>query len=391
MKKNIAHFIEAFPASGENYVYSQVITTQTYNSQLFSEYALKTNYTTNLHAESYLPLTFSKWANRGIRAIRNHFLPDIQNAVFCNWCEKKLKNQPPDLLHAHFGTMGFKIINIKKKINVPLIVTFYGVDISNVIKHPQWKNRYKKMAQFADRLIVLFDEGVERLAQLGFDRKKITVWDIGIPIQEYPYRQPNITGEKIKFLITARFVEKKGHFILLKAFKKTLEKHSDITLTMIGNGPLKTEILSKINEYQMHDKIQLIDTSNRSDFFDLFKTALSNHDIFVLPSIVADNGDDEGGPPVVLANAMATGLPIISTNIGGISRAIRHNETGLLSTSGDSEDLYQKMTYLIENKNTWKPLSMQARQLAESRFDLTQQIDKLKNIYTEVLAQHGSK
>lgn len=391
MKKNVAHFVEAFPASGENYVYSQVIETQIFSSRLYSEYALNSNYNAGVEAESYLQLSHSKHVNRIFRSVRNHILPNLQNAMFCNWCEKKLTNHPPDLLHTHFGTMGFKIINLKKKINVPLVVTFYGVDISNVIKDLTWQSRYKEMAKYADRLIVLFDEGVERLVKLGFDPKKITVWDIGIPISDYPYRTPNHTDKTIKFLITARFVEKKGYFVLINAFNKALKKHPNLTLTIIGNGPLKNEILAKTNELHLSEKVQLIDTAHRDDFFSLFKSALHAHDIFVLPSVVADNGDDEGGPPVVLTNAMAVGLPIISTNIGGISRAIEHNKTGLLSTSGDSEDLYKKMIYLIENKNLWEGFALKGRQLAESRFDLNRQIAKLENIYTEILADYESK
>lgn len=387
MKKRVAHFVESFPASGENYVYSQVRDTARFQGDLYSEYQIISPYSSGLSCQSYLKLTNSPFINRGLRAIRNRILPGQHNKMLCRWYEGKMQARPPDLIHAHFGTTGFKVLDLKKKLGVPLLVTFYGVDISQVLREPKWRARYRELVQAADKLIVLFDEGVDRLVELGADRKKISVWDIGIPLDEYTYRKPRTDSDGVKFLITARFVEKKGYFVLLQAFRKVLDRHPASSLTMIGNGPLKQDIQQRIQELGLADKTHLVDTQNAGNFFDLFKQALNEHDLFVLPSIVSKGGDDEGGPPVVITNAMAVGLPVISTPIGGISRAIIHGETGYLTTSGDAQGLSEQMIYCIENRQSWNSISLGGRSLAEERFNIKKQLDQVEDFYQEVLGK----
>src|SRR5258708_32102873 len=120
-------------------------------------------------------------------------------------------------------------------------------------------------------------------------------------------------------------------------------------------------------------------------FFQWFKRGLGDHDRFVLPSSVARKGDEESGPPVVLSNAMAVGLPIVSTPIGGIPRAVHDGETGILATPNDAEDLAEKIASLVDQPDRWQVLSRRARELAEERFNRTRQIEKLEALYDELL------
>ena len=268
-----------------------------------------------------------------------------------------------------------------------MVVTFYGVDASACTIDPYWVKRLKIMFQYASVIIVLCESAKKSLISIGCEEGKLIIWNIGIPLENYHYEPSSKLKDNqgVRFLIVARFVEKKGYGVLLDAFQKLSKKESNITLTIIGYGPLKSQIQSKIKSLQLQKYIKLIDTSEVSNFFKIFKYNLENHDVFVLPSVVASNGDDEGGPPIVITNAMASGLPVISTPIGGIDRAIIDNKTGFIVKSNDSDSLYEKMFYLCRNKNQWRAISDGARRLVESDFDKKMQLEKINKIYTNLL------
>src|SRR5712692_10016283 len=122
------------------------------------------------------------------------------------------------LIHAHFGMMGYKSLGTKRKLELPMITTFYGVDASHCVRSPYWIPRFQRLFREGDLFIVLCDEVIDRLAAIGCPRDRMRVWDIGIPLEEYPFRPPRPTQDA-RLLCVARFVEKKGHAVLLESYK----------------------------------------------------------------------------------------------------------------------------------------------------------------------------
>ena len=299
---------------------------------------------------------------------------------------KPLKSEI-SIIHAHFGHIAYKYIGLAKLLNVPMVVTFYGVDASACAVDPYWIKRLKVMFQYASVIIVLCESAKKSLISVGCNESKIIIWDIGIPIENYKY-EPTLKLKEntvVRFLIVARFVEKKGYDVLLDAFKKLSQNESNISLTIVGYGPLKSKIKSKIEFLNLQEYINVIDTSEVSNFFEMFKYNLETHDLFVLPSIIASNGDDEGGPPIVITNSMAAGLPVISTPVGGIERAIIDNKTGFLVKPNDSDSLHEKMSYLCKHKSQWRVVSDAARLLVESNFNKEKQLEKINKIYSNLV------
>jgi len=318
--------------------------------------------------------------------LRNKIISKIFDFISLPFFEKIIIQNNVRIMHAHFGTFGCKLGTLKKRTGIPLLVTFYGIDISYYIRQPEWIIKYRKMFEFADKFIVLCDEAKQRLINCDCPEKKIEIWDIGINLNEFPYKERK-NKHKVKFLTVARFREKKGYPILLKAFSILTKKYRNVYLTIIGYGPLKKDIGLQIKELGIDDQVTLIDTANikGEDFNKLFKNALYDNDIFVLPSIVAKSGDDEGGPPVVITNAQSSGMPVISTPVGGISRAIIDNETGILAAPGNPYSLFEKMEYLINHQELWRILGEKARKHIEKNFNLMKQVQKLEEIYNSLL------
>ena len=355
-KKVIAHLVEGYAATGESYVYEQVNFSSSYANVLLAEWRLTHRYDPVMPVQRlsvFRPTFDNPLIERVARFLARRTLERPYLKFLNLFFLHRMQQNKASLIHAHFGMIGAKTLSAVKASRLPFVVTFYGVDGSQAVRDPYWQPRLKRMLSVADKVVVLCDEVGDRLADLGCDRSKLMVWDIGIKIEDYPYRPPRIilNGQPVKFLTVARFVEKKGYEYLLQAFRNVLKENClKATLTIAGNGPLGSKIQQWISDYGLTNYVEFIDTNGNTNFFDLFKRLLNTHDIFVLPSVIAKNGDDEGGPPVVIANAQAIGLPVISTPVGGITRAITDGETGVLIQPKDVQSLSEAMCDLATNQ-----------------------------------------
>jgi glycosyltransferase involved in cell wall biosynthesis len=396
-KKVIAHLIEGYAATGESYVYEQVNFASAYTSVLMAEWRLTHRYDPVTPAQrlSVFRNTFGNPLNERVaRFLARRILEWPYLRYLNSFFARRLQQYDACLVHAHFGMMGVKALPAVKTLKLPLVVTFYGVDGSQAVRDPYWRPRLSRMLSVADKVVVLCDEVGDRLVDLGCDRAKLLVWNIGIKVEDYPYRPPRmvLTGKPVKFLTVARFVEKKGYEYLLRAFRNVVKNNCiEATLTIAGNGPLGPKIQQWISDYGLTNCVEFIDTYDNPNFFDLFKHLLNTHDIFVLPSVIAKNGDDEGGPPVVIANAQAVGLPVISTPVGGITRAIINGETGVLIQPKDVQSLTEAMCDLATNLVKVKHISERARTHVELNFNAQLQLEKIINLYDHLLKKSSEQ
>jgi len=388
MRKLILHCIENYAYSGENYIFEQVLNSEGFDSFLLSEKFVDTGFNpvASSHRISFRRMFRIELVEKAVKKISWLYLENIYLWLMVRYFKIKLKSKKPDVLHVHFGHVAYRYLGLAKSLNIPMVVTFYGVDATACTKDKYWIKRLQLMFEVVNIILVLNDEAANNLIGIGCPKEKIKVWDIGIPIVEYPYRQPRSINENdtIKFLIVARFVEKKGHLYLLEAFSKLVENIENVRLTIVGHGPLKSMILSKIELLNIKEYVDFIDTSSEVDFFTLFKETLISHDIFVLPSVTAKNGDEEG-TPIVISNAMAVGLPVISTPIGGIERAIENEVTGYLVEPNSSDDLFKRMYFLSKNTECWNDISIQARDRIEENFDKTKQLKYIDDLYNRLM------
>jgi glycosyltransferase involved in cell wall biosynthesis len=152
----------------------------------------------------------------------------------------------------------------------------------------------------------------------------------------------------------------------------------------MGYGPLKDFIESFIHDNGLVDKAEVIDTTNNSNFNRVFSERLKEADVFLYPAIKTDKGNEEGTPVCILC-AMSTGLPVIASDVGGISEIIDHDVDGILVEQRNIEDLSKAMISLIEGLNKRKKLSLSARDKIVREFNIEKQIDKLIEIYRSVL------
>jgi colanic acid/amylovoran biosynthesis glycosyltransferase len=311
-------------------------------------------------------------------------------SLFNRFCLTHARGFHGELVHAHFGTTGVMALPFIKAIGLPSIVTFYGVDGSASLRIPRWRENFQEMFAQVDRVLVLCDAVRDRLLAIGCPAQKLVVWNLPAGIERYPYRPRVTTGSGVRFLIAARFVEKKGHRYLAEAFDAVVRARVDARLTMIGYGPFKAAIEADVRRRGLTDRVTIVDTQLASSFAEVYREALDNHDIFVLPSTTGVNGDDEGGPALTMVCAQAAGLPVICTPFAGAERSVVDGVTGLLCRQDDASSLAERMRWLADHRRSWNTIGCAGSLGAREHFSLDGQMSALLEVYRAVIDEaHG--
>jgi len=302
-----------------------------------------------------------------------------------------LLRDKPDIIHAHFGNSGFRALILKKFSNLPLVTTFYGFDLSCLPeKSPRWKSRFLKLFRQGDFFVV---EGAcmrRRLIALGCPEGKILIHRIGVDLDKIKFL-PRKIGEdrQIKILISARFCEKKGIPFALKAFALVRKENLGVNLmlTIIGDANKnsssdcyeKRKIIGLVKEHSLEGNVRFLGFKKYSEFLQ----ELYNHHIFLSPSITAVNGDAEGGAPVSIIEASASGMPVISTLHCDIPEIILNGKSGYLVPEQDIESLKDKLNYLIHNHNEWVKMGLEGRRHIEKYYNIVNNVKKIKELYDQ--------
>jgi colanic acid/amylovoran biosynthesis glycosyltransferase len=290
----------------------------------------------------------------------------------------------PDVLHAHFGTTGWKISALAERRRIPLVVSFYGVDVSQIIRDTRWRRRYRALFRRASRLVVLCDAAAERLTRLGCPPAKVRVWNHPLDLDAYRFEYKAPSGPT-RLIIAARFVEKKGYPFLLQAFADLVRGGRDLTLTAVGYGPGRRHIEEYAAQLGLGARFRVVDTTGVRHFDTFYNDLLRQHDIFVLPSTTARSGDDEGGPALSLVLAQAAGLPVICTPFAGAERSVIDDETGLLCRQDDKDSLAERIAFLIDHPELGARLAERANRLVRGAFGLEGQAAGMLDIYHDAV------
>jgi colanic acid/amylovoran biosynthesis glycosyltransferase len=290
-------------------------------------------------------------------------------------------------IHAHQGKHSLAILPIAIKYDIPLIVHFRGRDSSTQTEKRFLKNkkRYESLINHGAGYFAVCQFLADELKKLGFPEDKIHVLYGGLDLDLYPYFQRSLpkAGREIKIVSVARLVEKKGFHTLLKAFHLIHKEYPRATLNIIGTGKDEEKIKGLINEHRLNDCVFL---KGAMESQQVSKELRDSH-LFCLASETGEDGDVEGVPNA-LKEAMASGLPVISTYHGGIPELIEHKRTGYLSPEKDHEALAKGIKYFLDHPRVWASYSQLGRQVIEDKFDLKKQILEQQKLYNLIITKN---
>jgi colanic acid/amylovoran biosynthesis glycosyltransferase len=396
----IAFLIGYFPALSETFILNQIIgllnrghtvdifaVTNKWESTTHSEilkYNLlsKTHYRYNIRDIFYTLMKPSIGKYKKLIKTLN-FLKYGQNAYRLRLFLDSLhiiKNGPYDIVHSHFATKNIIGAQLKDTgtLKGGLISSFYGYDITGFIEK-NGKDIYNILFNNASRIIIIVNQWKKKLIDLGCSSEKIIVNRIGVD----PAKFKN-DGGKIKpfiqILSIGRLVEKKGLEYGIRAFAKINKKNPNVIYKILGEGPLKRNLTILTEKLGLKEKVFFLGSKDQDEIIKIIKKS----DILLAPSITAKNGDQEG-TPVALMEAMAGGLPALSTYHGGIPELVKDEHTGFLVNEKDSNDLANKLEFLIQNPKVRKTFGRNGRKQIKDNFNTNLLNDNLIKIYEDVL------
>jgi len=244
----------------------------------------------------------------------------------------------------------------------------------------------QKLAE-AHSLVMISRYNLDYFDQIHSCRDKSRIIRCGIDLSAFPFVPPkkrNLSGP-FKLLGVGRFVEKKGFKHLIEAVAYLRKDNVDIELTLIGDGPLYNDLLTSVKSQDLDNVVHLV---GRKSSFEVQK-AMRVSNLVVVPSITSQSGEMEG-IPVVIMEAMATGVPVVSTDHSGIPELVRVGETGWIVPERDAEALAQAILKII--KSDVREILYNARQLIEKEYDIEVVAEQRENFFSDIsgVSQHSS-
>jgi colanic acid/amylovoran biosynthesis glycosyltransferase len=291
-----------------------------------------------------------------------------------------VKRNKISLLHAHHGQLGVLLLPFKDETKLPLVTSIRGRDATMANQPVGYLENMKMLFERGERFFPVCNYLADRLIAWGCPPEKIRVLYGGVDLDQFHYQAPNLESSSQNILSMGRLVEKKGHHILMQAFQKIRAKFPNATLTIIGGGEMEDQLRSLAVQLELGESFRLLNHLHKSQV----REQMAKADLFVAASLEASNGDVEGIPNV-LKEAMATGIPVVSTYHAGIPELITNDKEGVLVQENNVDALTGALDWMLENRALWPFYSTNARAKIEQAFDLNQQLLQQAKYYDELL------
>ncbi len=298
------------------------------------------------------------------------------------------RNAGAQLMHSHFGHVGWANAAVARALNIPHVVTFYGFDVNMLpTQDSRWRGRYAELFAGVDRVLCEGSHMAARVAELGCGEDRIRVHHLGVELQHIPF-QPRSwrPGETLKVLAAASFREKKGLPYGIEALGRIARK-MPVQLTIMGDAGSdaasqaeKQRILSAIADSGLAEFTNRVGYQPQSVLWEL----AHDHHVFLSPSVTAADGDTEGGVPVVLIEMVASGMPVIATRHCDVPDVILEGRTGWLAPERDVDGLEAVMNRWLDQPDAWASMLTAGRKHVEAAYDVRRQGEALAEIYQQL-------
>jgi glycosyltransferase involved in cell wall biosynthesis len=309
-----------------------------------TEYALEGVHVERFHY--FYPRRFEKLSGRAgmIDNVKEGFLVKIQvfTFLFFNVLYSMLKLRKMDVIHVQWPIPnGLGAIFLKKLYGIHYINTIHGEEV-HLSKRYHMQFALRWLVNNSSKTITNSTATRKFCLEAGLDGEKIDVIPFGVDTDFFRpldvYKDENI----FQILSVGYLIERKGFEYLIRAMPLVLEKHEHARLKIVGSGPLESKLKELIYELDLGNEVEIVKNVSDEELLMIYNSS----DLFVLPSIVDSQGNTEG-LGVVLLEAMACGLPVIGSDVGGIPDIINDGKTGFLITEKDYYMLFQVISRLI--------------------------------------------
>jgi N-acetyl-alpha-D-glucosaminyl L-malate synthase BshA len=297
---------------------------------------------------------------------------------------KIVREHEIEIVHAHQYTPFFYsgLAKLLFRARFQLILTEHGRHFPDVVS---WKRRVLNrliLSHCANAVSAVCDFSARALREVdGFGGKTIEVIENGVDYQAYqPIQSKESLRRKLeldparKYLIcVARFHPVKDHATLLRGFARIAPQCPNANLLLAGDGPLRSDLESLTHQLHLQDRVQFLGV--RADIPELLQAA----DLFVMTSL-------SEAASLTLLEAMAVGLPVVVTDVGGNPEIVRHNIDGLLVPRQDDAALSEALSTLLHYPEKAEALGASGRDRVHQKYDLQRTIARYHQLYQQLAA-----
>jgi glycosyltransferase involved in cell wall biosynthesis len=295
-----------------------------------------------------------------------------------------LKKEKPQIVHNYLFHADISGRIAARLTGVPIVIS----SLRNECIGGRWRERLLRMTDFCVNRVTAVSQNVadSHILKGTTKKNKMRIIYNGLEFKgdqdnnskntSYIRRDMNI-GEDLFLLLTVANLElKKGHVFLFDALALLKEKGYRLKLLVVGYGKERKKLEGDIVSKGLADEIIL--AGKREDVQKLLVAS----DAFVLPSLWE-------GLPNALLEAMAAGLPVVATRVGGIPEVVTDNGTGLLVEPQNSDALAKAIERIMNEDELRRRLAQNAREYVRRNFDIKRTVAETDELYKELLGEHG--
>jgi len=319
---------------------------------------------------------------RTIRAVyKNLFIPKVSYIfyifTFLQIFKKLLKeNWRPDIIHAHVFTAGVPAVILGKKYNIPTVITEHWtvfprrcLSYINIL--------FARWAMNRANIILPVSEDLARAIRAYGIKNQFKVIPNTVNTEIFHPSLHRAKNSKKRLLFVGLLSPQKGICYMLEALTKLKQKRQDFILDIVGDGPNRLEYEKLVKELGLSQIVNFLGLKTKTEIASIMRA----EDFFILPSLWENL-------PCVLIEAMASGLPVIASDVGGISEMV-NKDTGVLISPQNIDELQEAINLMLNHYQDYS--TDKISNYAKNRFGYKAVGDKLDLIYKEIISTHYSK
>lgn len=282
-------------------------------------------------------------------------------------------------LHVHFATAAANIaLFMKTLLPIGLSLTIHGPDEFYDVQGEKLVEKINA----ADFLVCIGRFARSQLMKLSpaVNWKKFDICPLGVDVANYAAERPQAGGRPFTILCVGRLTPAKGQHVLVEACAMLRDWGRAFKLVIVGTGPDEDSLRQAVDRLDLRRHVEMTGALNQ----DQVRARYAESDVFALPSFAE-------GIPVVLMEAMASGVPCVTTRITGIPELIRDGIDGLLTTPSDTQELADTLALLMDDPELRSELAEAGRARVAERYDLPTNVARLAEVFRQRLggAHHG--
>jgi glycosyltransferase involved in cell wall biosynthesis len=278
----------------------------------------------------------------------------------------------PDLIAAHSSKTGILGRLASQMTKVPCVFTAHGWSFTTGIPEPNrtiYRWLEKLTTSLADKIICVSEYDRQIGLKAGMSSEKLLTIHNGMKDVATNLKANLAPAEPIKVAMVARFDRQKDQATLIKAFKDL-----NAQLILVGDGPSLDKTKERVEQLGMSHQVSFL--GFRQDIAEI----LAEVQIYVLIS-------NWEGLPCTIIEAMRAGLPVVASDVGGVSEIVLDGQTGYLVPRGDAKTLRQKLNYLLSNEQARISMGIMGRQKYESQLTFQHMYKKTLSTYEAAIAE----